>query len=132
MVPWGAAGRMPIMPKIYPKKFRDDVVAVAQRREPGVTIKQIAEDFGISETCLQNWLRKSEIEAGDHGRGVRRTTRPTQAQPGPGAGERGAAPGGGVFVAGEFVGKRLYPLVSELAADGIPVTVTCRVLKLAR
>ena len=25
-----------------------------------------------------------------------------------------------------------YPLVRELAADGIPVTVTCRVLKLAR
>ncbi|WP_104182796.1 IS3 family transposase, partial [Mycobacterium avium] len=29
-------------------------------------------------------------------------------------------------------GKRLYPLVKELAADGIPVAVTCRVLKLAR
>lgn len=26
----------------------------------------------------------------------------------------------------------IYPLVTELAADGIPVTVTCRVLKLAR
>lgn len=26
----------------------------------------------------------------------------------------------------------IYPLVSELAGDGIPVTVTCRVLKLAR
>lgn len=25
-----------------------------------------------------------------------------------------------------------YPLVSELAADGIPVSVSCRVLKLAR
>ena len=25
-----------------------------------------------------------------------------------------------------------YPLVRDLAADGIPVTVTCRVLKLAR
>ena len=25
-----------------------------------------------------------------------------------------------------------YPLVSELAEDGIPVTVSCRVLKLAR
>ena len=47
MVPWGAAGRMSTMPKAYPKEFRDDVVAVAQRREAGVTIKQIAEDFGI-------------------------------------------------------------------------------------
>ena len=26
----------------------------------------------------------------------------------------------------------MYPLVRELAADGVPVTVTCRVLKLAR
>ena len=33
MVPWGAAGRMSIMPKAYPKEFRDDVVAVAQRHE---------------------------------------------------------------------------------------------------
>jgi hypothetical protein len=28
--------------------------------------------------------------------------------------------------------ERIYPLVSELAADGIPVVVTCRVLKIAR
>ena len=52
------------MPKAYPKEFRDDVVAVAQRREAGVTIKQIAEDFGISEGCLQHWLRQAEVEAG--------------------------------------------------------------------
>jgi putative transposase len=26
----------------------------------------------------------------------------------------------------------IYPLVRELAVDGIPVTVTCRVLKIAR
>jgi DNA invertase Pin-like site-specific DNA recombinase len=26
----------------------------------------------------------------------------------------------------------MYPLVRELAVDGVPVTVTCRVLKLAR
>ena len=52
------------MPKAYPKEFRDDVVAVAQRREAGVTIKQIADDFGISEACLQNWLRKADVESG--------------------------------------------------------------------
>jgi putative transposase len=33
---------------------------------------------------------------------------------------------------GEPAGKRLYSLVSELAADGIPVAVACGVLKLAR
>lgn len=37
------------MPRPYPREFRDDVVAVARRREPGVTLKQIAEDFGIAE-----------------------------------------------------------------------------------
>lgn len=26
----------------------------------------------------------------------------------------------------------MYPLVRDLAADGVPVAVTCRVLKLAR
>ena len=29
-------------------------------------------------------------------------------------------------------GKMMYPLVRELAVDGIPVAVTCRVLKIAR
>jgi len=29
-----------------------------------VSIKQVATDFGISETCLQNWLRQAEVEAG--------------------------------------------------------------------
>jgi transposase InsO family protein len=45
--------------------------------------------------------------------------------------ERSSAPGCVLSVAGQLAGKRLYPLVTELAA-GIPVAVTCRVLKLAR
>ena len=49
-----------------------------------------------------------------------------------GAGKRSPAPGRGLFIAVQPAGKRLYPLVSELAADGIPVAVTCRVLKVAR
>jgi hypothetical protein len=32
---------------------------------------------------------------------------------------------------GHPAGKGLCPLVKELAADGIPVAVSCRVLKLA-
>ncbi len=32
---------------------------------------------------------------------------------------------------GASAGKRIYPLIKELAVDGVPVTVTCRVLKLA-
>lgn len=52
------------MPKAYPREFHDDVVAVAQRREGGVTIRRIAEDFGISEGCLQTCLHQTEIKAG--------------------------------------------------------------------
>lgn len=52
------------MPRPYPREFRDDVVAVARRREPGVTLKQIAEDFGIAEASLTNWLKKADIEDG--------------------------------------------------------------------
>ena len=52
------------MPKPYPKEFRDDVVRVARDRDPGVHLKQIAEDFGISESCLTGWLKKADVEDG--------------------------------------------------------------------
>jgi transposase len=50
------------MPKPYPQEFRDDVVAVARKRE--APLKQIAKDFGISEGCLSNWLKKADVEDG--------------------------------------------------------------------
>jgi len=53
------------MPKPYPREFRDDVVRVARQRDDGVTIRQVATDFGISETCLQNWLRQADVEDGN-------------------------------------------------------------------
>ena len=52
------------MPKPYPKEFRDDVVRVARNREPGVHLKQIAADFGISESCLANWMKTADVEDG--------------------------------------------------------------------
>ncbi len=52
------------VPKPYPKEFRDDVVRVARNREPGVHLKQIAADFGISESCLTNWLKIADVEDG--------------------------------------------------------------------
>lgn len=52
------------MPKPYPKEFRDDVVRVARGREPGQHLRQIAADFGISESCLTNWLKQADIEDG--------------------------------------------------------------------
>ena len=52
------------MPKPYPQEFREDVVSVARSREPGQTIKQIAADFGIAESCLRNWMRRADVEDG--------------------------------------------------------------------
>jgi transposase len=50
------------MPAPHPKEFRDDVVAVARQGE--APIAQIAADFGISESCLRNWLRQADVEDG--------------------------------------------------------------------
>ena len=52
------------MPAPYPQEFRDDVVAVARGRGPGVTLKQIAVDFGISEATLTNWLKAADVDDG--------------------------------------------------------------------
>ncbi len=52
------------MPKPYPREFREDVVRVARNREPGVHLKQIAVDFGISESCLANWLALADRQDG--------------------------------------------------------------------
>ncbi|MDR6868337.1 transposase-like protein [Microbacterium resistens] len=52
------------MPKPYPSEFRDDVVRIARNREPGVTIEQIAKDFGVHPMRLQKWMRRTDIEEG--------------------------------------------------------------------
>ena len=50
------------MPKPYPQEFRDDVVAVARKGQ--APLNQIARDFGISEGCLHNWMKKADVEDG--------------------------------------------------------------------
>ena len=53
------------MPRPHPKEFRDDVVAVARRGD--APIAQIAKDFGISDSCLRNWLHAADVEDGHRG-----------------------------------------------------------------
>jgi transposase-like protein len=53
---------MLIVPRPHPQEFRDDVVAVARRGD--APIAQVAKDFGISESCLRNWLHHAEVEDG--------------------------------------------------------------------
>jgi transposase len=52
------------MPPAYPREFREDVIRVARNRESGVRIKDIAADFAISESCLNNWLRTADADDG--------------------------------------------------------------------
>ena len=52
------------MPRPYPREFREDVVRVARNRGPGVRIKDIAADFGISESCLTNWMTQADGDEG--------------------------------------------------------------------
>jgi len=124
------------VPKPYPSEFRDDVVRVARNCQPGVTIEQIAKDFGVHPMTLQKWLHRAKVDEGAAPgqtrtesaeiRELRKRNRLLEQE------NEVLRRAGGVFVAGESAGKRFYPLVTELAAAGIPVTVTCRVLKLSR
>jgi transposase len=52
------------MPAPYPREFRRDVVRVARDRGPGVRLKDIAADFGISESCLTGWMKTADVEDG--------------------------------------------------------------------
>jgi transposase len=53
------------MPRPYPPEFRDDVVRVARNRDSGVTLEQIANDFGIHPMTLSKWMRRAAVDAGD-------------------------------------------------------------------
>jgi transposase-like protein len=50
------------VPKPYPREFRDDVVRVARGREPGVSVEQIAKDFGVHPMTLVKWLRQADTD----------------------------------------------------------------------
>jgi transposase len=53
-----------IVPRPYPREFRDDVVRVARDRDDGVTIEQVAADFGVHPMTLMKWLRQADIDDG--------------------------------------------------------------------
>lgn len=52
------------MPKPYPEEFRRDVVRVARERGPGVSVEQVARDFGIHQATLNAWLRAADADEG--------------------------------------------------------------------
>ncbi len=52
------------MPKPCPEEFRRDVVRVARNRGPGVTVEQVAADFGVHPMTLWKWMRRADIDDG--------------------------------------------------------------------
>nr|WP_238153667.1 IS3 family transposase [Streptomyces xinghaiensis] len=123
------------MPAPYPEEFRDDVVRVARNRGKGVTLAQIAKDFGVHEMTLSKWLRRAAVEDGEkpgvtrsesaENRELKKRVRLLEQ-------ENEVLRRAAAYLSQSSSGKRLYPLVRDLAADGIPVAVACRVLGLAR
>ena len=57
----GDQGRVCIMPKLYPSEFREDVVRVARGREAGVSLEQVAADFGVHPMTLHKWLCRAAV-----------------------------------------------------------------------
>mgnify|MGYP002651678681 CR=1 FL=1 len=52
------------MPKPYPQELRDDAIRVARDRGEGVTIEQVANDFGVHPMTLHKWMRRADIDEG--------------------------------------------------------------------
>jgi transposase len=50
------------MPRPHPPEFRQRAIELA--REGTSSIGQIARDLGISESCLRNWLARSDVDEG--------------------------------------------------------------------
>ncbi|MEU4926157.1 IS3 family transposase [Streptomyces yokosukanensis] len=123
------------MPKPYPEEFREDVVRVARNRGPGVTVEQVAADFGVHAMTLWKWMRRADIDDGVKPgattqenaelRAARQRIKLLEQ-------ENEVLRQAAAYLSQAHLPKRIYPLVKELAAGGVPVTVTCRVLKLAR
>lgn len=124
-----------IAPRPYPREFRDDVVRVARCREDGVTIEQVAADFGVHPMTRSKWLRQADVDDGATSgkttgesaelRELRRRNRLLEQ-------ENEVLRRAAAYLSQSNLPGRRYPLVKELAAEGIPVAVPCQVLKLAR
>jgi len=50
------------MPRPHPPEFRQRAVELARLREKPVA--QIAEDLGISDSCLRGWMKQADIDDG--------------------------------------------------------------------
>jgi transposase-like protein len=108
------------------------VIAVA--RQGGQSIAQVARGFGVSKSCLSRWLRIADRDEGRPAppsgagatldeaevRELRRRNKQLEQ-------ENEILRRATAYFTRDTL-QLMYPLVRDLAADGIPVAVTCRVL----
>ncbi|RWW94095.1 MULTISPECIES: IS3 family transposase [Paenarthrobacter] len=116
------------MPTAYGAEFRQDVIDVARKGE--ATLAQIAKDFGLSVTTLKRWIAIAERKESGAGpaaaesvemRELKKRNRLLEQ-------ENEILRRAAAYLARDINPKMTYPLVTDLAADGVPVAVTCRVL----
>lgn len=53
------------MPMPLSKEFRDEVIRVAQNRDPEVALARVAKDFGVHVATLDTWMAQARIDAGE-------------------------------------------------------------------
>jgi transposase len=53
------------MPRPHPPEFHQRAVELARLREK--PLGQIANDLGISDSCLRNWVKQADIDDGKRG-----------------------------------------------------------------
>jgi transposase len=54
--------RSPPVPAPHPPEFRRRAVELARLKDKPVA--EIAKDLGISESCLRNWMSRSDVDEG--------------------------------------------------------------------
>ncbi|MGY2011979.1 IS3 family transposase [Nocardia gipuzkoensis] len=121
------------MPPAHPPEFRQRAIELA--RSSDRPIGQVAKGLGISESCLRNWLRRADIDEGARD-GVtsserkelaelRRRTRQLELE------NEVLRKAAAYFARENVLPKLVFPVVAQLAEAGIPVTVSCRVLRVS-
>ena len=122
------------MPAAKPPEFRRRAVELARQRDK--PIAEIARDLGISESCLRRWVDQVDVDDGhkagltsDERAELARLRRENRVQ----AMEIEILGAGlGLLRPGERAPKIVARLIHDLAAEGFPVTVVCRVLQVPR
>src|SRR5690606_4273278 len=56
------------MPRPHPPEFRQRAVELARLREKPVA--EIAQDLGISDSCLRNWMKQADLDEGRRSDGL--------------------------------------------------------------